>query len=72
MDPELLVAVLVKFIFIMLVIGWIPALIAKKKGHNFFLWWVYGGALFVIALIHALLIKPRESTASQATKAETQ
>lgn len=38
-------------------IGLIPATIAKNKGRGFLGWWIYGAALFIIALPHALLIK---------------
>lgn len=38
-------------------IGLIPAAIAQSKGRNFFAWWLYGAALFIIALPHSLLIK---------------
>lgn len=41
-------------------LGLIPAFIAKSKGKSFFLWWVYGAALFIIALIHSLFLKPTE------------
>ena len=37
------------------VLGVIPAMIAASKGRTFFLWWIYGAALFIIALPHALL-----------------
>lgn len=37
-------------------LGVIPAMIAERKGRRGFVWWVYGTALFVIALPHALLI----------------
>lgn len=58
MDPSVwFLLSLGKLVFVMLLIGWIPALIASSKGRNFLLWWVYGGALFIVALIHALLIK---------------
>lgn len=40
------------------VIGVIPAMIASNKGHSFFLWYLYGVALFIVALPHALLLKP--------------
>jgi hypothetical protein len=43
---------------LLLVIGLIPAMIAYSKGRNFLLWYVYGVALFLIALVHALLLKP--------------
>ena len=36
--------------------GLLPASIASKKGHSFGPWWVYGSALFLIALIHALVL----------------
>ena len=39
-------------------LGLIPAGIAKNKGRSFLLWWIYGGVLFVVALPHALFIKP--------------
>lgn len=43
-------------------IGLIPAFIAQKKGHSFGLWWLYGAALFIIALPHALIMKPAEGS----------
>jgi len=45
-------------VFAMFFIGWIPAVIAKSKGRSFWPWWFYGGALFIVALIHSLCIKP--------------
>ena len=40
------------------VIGLLPASIAKNKGHNFFTWWFFGAALFIVALPIAILLKP--------------
>lgn len=40
-----------------LVIGFIPAYIAKYKGRDFIAWYIYGVLLFIIALIHSLLLK---------------
>ena len=40
-----------------ILIGLIPALIAQSKGRNFVAWWLYGAALFIVALPHSLLIK---------------
>lgn len=40
-----------------ILIGLIPAAIAKGKGYSFGLWWFYGAALFIIALPHALIMK---------------
>jgi hypothetical protein len=39
-------------------LGLIPASIAKGKGHDFVGWWIYGALIFIIALPHALLLKP--------------
>jgi hypothetical protein len=39
-------------------LGLIPAAIARGKGYNFLLWWVFGALLFIIALPYALIIKP--------------
>ncbi len=38
-------------------LGLIPAAIASSKDRSFVLWWIYGFFLFLIALIHAILIK---------------
>jgi uncharacterized membrane protein len=42
---------------IAILVGLIPAVIARRKGRSFFAWWIYGAALFLVALPHALLIK---------------
>ena len=39
-------------------LGLIPAFIAKSKGRNFFGWWVYGALIFIVALVHSLVMKP--------------
>ena len=44
-------------------LGLIPASIAQKKGRSFGLWWFYGWMLFIIALIHSLLMKPKGEAA---------
>jgi len=43
-------------------IGIIPAAIARGKGRSFFLWWIYGALLFIIALPHSILLRadPKE------------
>jgi hypothetical protein len=41
------------------VLGLIPAVIAHRKGRSFGLWWIYGSMLFIVALFHSLLIKPK-------------
>ena len=44
-------------IVIAVLIGLIPAAIARSKGYSFGLWWLYGALLFIVALPHALLKK---------------
>jgi hypothetical protein len=44
----------------MTLLGLIPALIANNKGRSFFGWYVYGVLLFIIALVHALIIKEKK------------
>ena len=46
-----------EFLLIAIVLGLIPAAIASSKGKNFLLWWIYGAALFIVALPHALIMK---------------
>lgn len=45
-------------LIVMVLIGLIPATVARGKGREFALWWVYGSLLFIVALPHALLLKP--------------
>ena len=39
-----------------ILLGLIPAMIARSKGRNFLTWWVYGALLSIVALPHALLL----------------
>ena len=41
-----------------ILIGLIPAVVARNKGYSFALWWIYGAAIFIVALPHALLMRP--------------
>ncbi|MCC8161565.1 MAG: SHOCT domain-containing protein [Oscillospiraceae bacterium] len=57
-------------------LGFIPAAIAKKKGYNFGLWWLYGWLLFIVAIIHVSLIPDKnaaqtDSPVYQATSAQS-
>lgn len=45
-------------IVIALFLGFIPASIASSKGRNGVLWYIYGVLLFIVALFHAILLKP--------------
>jgi hypothetical protein len=51
-------AELIQVLQLAVIIGIIPAFIARNKGENFFLWWFYGFMLFIVALPHSLWIKP--------------
>ena len=41
---------------IAIVIGTVPGFIARSKGRNFFLWWLYGFAILIVAMPHSILI----------------
>ena len=46
-----------EILIIAALIGLIPAAIAQGKGKSFFLWWIYGAAIFIVALPHALIMR---------------
>jgi len=46
-----------EFLIIAVLIGLLPAFIAKSKGRSFGLWWLYGALIFIVALPHALIMK---------------
>jgi len=56
--------------FIAILIGLIPAMIAKGKGRSFGLWWLYGAALFIVALPHALIMKTNNAAIEKRQIAE--
>jgi hypothetical protein len=39
-----------------MIIGLIPAIIAKCKKRSFILWWLYGAALWIVALPHSIIV----------------
>ena len=41
-----------------LLLGVIPGVIAQGKGRSFVGWWLYGAAIFIVALPHSLMLKP--------------
>lgn len=43
-------------IFYALVLGLIPAFIARSKGRNFKRWYIYGALLFIVAFIHSIFL----------------
>ncbi|ENE0626871.1 zinc ribbon domain-containing protein [Klebsiella pneumoniae] len=48
-------------------LGLIPAFIAQSKGRSFGAWWLYGFLLFIIAIIHVLFVKPRNTVGTAAS-----
>jgi hypothetical protein len=46
---------------IAVLLGLIPAAVAKGKGRSFGAWWLYGAALFIVALPHSLLMRSSPS-----------
>lgn len=58
-------------LFIAAMLGLIPANIANQKGHDFVKWWIYGGLLFIVAIIHVQLIEDYTKTESKTTQQTT-
>lgn len=55
-----------EFLFLAVLLGLIPAVIARTKGRSFVVWWLYGALLFIVALPHALLMRAnREAVESR-------
>ena len=54
-----------EILILAVLIGLIPAAIAQGKGHSFVAWWLFGAALFIVALPAALLIKPDAEAVEQ-------
>ncbi len=43
------------------ILGILPGMIAQRKGRCFVDWWLYGVALFAVALVHSLLLPPQRT-----------
>ncbi len=52
-------------------LAFIPAYIARNKGYNFGLWWLYGWLLFIVAIIHVNFIPDLNSSPSSGTSASS-
>lgn len=52
-------------IVIALIIGVLPGAIAQSKGHSFVAWWLFGAALFIVALPCSLMISNRKGAPAQ-------
>ncbi len=59
-----------EFLIIAVLLGLIPAVIARNKGHDFVRWWVYGALLFIVALPIVLIMKPNQEGLERLQKAE--
>jgi tetratricopeptide (TPR) repeat protein len=55
---EVMAMNLLTMLIIAALLGLIPAIIADRKGSSFLFWWLFGTALFIIALPLAILLKP--------------
>ena len=49
----------VVILVVAVLLGLIPAKIAQSKGYAFGKWWVYGFLIFIVAIIHACVLKPK-------------
>jgi hypothetical protein len=45
------------FLIVAMIIGLLPAFIAKSKGRSFIGWWIYGSLIWIIAFPHSLLLR---------------
>lgn len=43
-----------------LLLGLIPAFVASNKGRSFWLWYIYGVCLFIIALPHSIMLSSKD------------
>lgn len=58
----------IEIIVYALIMGLLPAFIAKKKGRSFSTWYIYGVFLWIIALIHSLCMKDKSGMQCPACK----
>lgn len=49
---------LIEILKLAVLIGLLPAILARNKGRSLLLWWFYGAMLFIVALPHEIFIKP--------------
>jgi hypothetical protein len=60
MSDQLDGVLLLEVILTAAMLGVIPAMVAQRKGHSFFVWWFFGAMLFLFALPAALILKPNK------------
>ena len=49
-------------------LGLIPGYIAHSKGRSFLLWWLYGAAIFIVALPHSIVMDHRGDRSGERKK----
>lgn len=54
-----------EILFFAAILGLLPAFIASSKGRSFGLWWFYGAMIFIVAIIHAMVLKDESETSQQ-------
>jgi uncharacterized membrane protein len=52
-------------LFLAALLGLLPAFIASSKGRSFGLWWFYGAMIFIVAIVHAIVLKDKSVTVQQ-------
>ena len=57
--------IILSVIGLLIILGLIPAFIARSKGRKFYDWWFFGAALIIVALPAALLLKPKDDALDQ-------
>jgi hypothetical protein len=55
----------IEWLLLVVLLGLIPAVIARRKGEGFVTWRIYGSLLFIVALPHVLLQKPNAAAIEQ-------
>jgi len=60
------------YLFVAVLLGLAPAAIAHSKGGNFFLWWLYGAAIWIVAFPHALMMRADSQALENKALAEGQ
>lgn len=45
-------------VLLAVLLGLVPAAIAKGKGRSFLGWWIYGALIWIVAFPHSLMLKP--------------
>lgn len=59
----------IEIVFFMIMLGVITGIVASMKGRSFFLWWIYGALLFIVAIIHIALLPSKTEPVRRDSKA---